>query len=133
MYNIQRISSALSFCGVIVILLFESSLVQAQSFKDPWGFAPQNRASIAGMIRQVESEKKAGAVATDAGGTTILTCGKGEASSEANSACIIMNNSDGILNVGQDSKGNQTSNNTKTQVQSSSNADAVLATLNGTN
>lgn len=117
---------------VILVATAPIFSVQAQSFKEPWGFAPQNRAAIASMIRQVEMEKKSAATMTNTG-TTILTCGKGEASSEANSACIIMNNSDGILNVGQDSVGSQTTSNTKTQVQSTSDADAVLAALNGGN
>ncbi len=131
MYNIHKTSAFLFVGGIFCLATIISSAAQAQSFKDPWGFAPQNRASIAAMIRQVEGEKKSSA-AVVAGGTTILTCGKGEASSEANSACIIMNNSDGILNVGQDSQGSQTSNNTKTQIQSTSRADEVLAELNGT-
>ena len=128
MFNIYKISPFAGFCLLCVTI----SPSHAQSFKEPWGFASQNRAAIASMIRQVETEKKStGAVASS--GTTILTCGKGEASSEANSTCIIMNNSDGILSIGQDSNGNQTTSNTKTQVQSTSSADAVLAELNGSN
>ncbi len=128
MYSIYKKSSILWFIILAYFLLFTQFPAYAQAFKDPWGFAPQNRASIAAMIRQVETERSASGAATS--GTTILTCGKGESSSEANSACIIMNNSNGVLSVGQDSKGNQTSNNTKTQVESVSNADEVLATLN---
>ncbi len=83
----------------------------------PWGFSNQNRASIAALMKQAEDSNSRGATAAQVGGdVTNLVCGNGANSSTAtgNSACIIMNNSNGDISTGQDSTGDQTAENTST-------------------
>lgn len=75
----------------------------------PWGFAQQNRASIAALIKQTEDRNETQSVTASAGGCDQLVCGKdGDLSATGNNTCIIMNNSDGVIQIGQDAQGNQT-------------------------
>ncbi len=117
--------AALVFC-----LVQAATPAHAQMAKEPWGFAPQNRASIAALMQQVE-DKSASASTQTASSGDVLICGGGGGSSTAtgNASCIILNNSDALLNIGQDSHGDQGSQNTVKDTNTSSPADDVLATL----
>lgn len=106
----------------------------AQMVSEPWSFQPQNRASIAALMRQVENENAQAVSATPS--ITTLVCGSdGKSSATGNSTCVILNNAAGNLNIGQDAQGDQSasSNTSETQNQSASSggADSVLATLEG--
>ncbi|MGB4056681.1 MAG: hypothetical protein WBK77_01195 [Alphaproteobacteria bacterium] len=95
--------------------------VQADNLNNaPWGFANQNRASIAALIKQVEDNgSSSGSNASGLVGSNItnLVCGDGQGSSKAqgNSACVILNNSTGDITTGQDTTGDQTAENTSTE------------------
>lgn len=106
----------------------------SQDRNQSWQFKGQNRASIAALIRDVEENGRGSGTAmiTPAGSYTNLVCGKdGQTSAAGNTTCIILNNSDGKIDVGQDSNGNQTATtNTETQ---QSDADAVLDALTNKN
>ncbi len=102
-------------CAVITILPFNYSHAQGMN-NNAWSPNPSNRASIAALIRQVEQGEASGSIgsAASANGVTQLICGTSSgdggltsATSQANSSCIIMNNSSGDLNVNQDSIGDQ--------------------------
>jgi hypothetical protein len=118
------------------------SPAQAQMATQPWAFQPQNRASIAALMRQVESPSP---VATTT--VTNMVCGSdGESSARGNSTCVILHNALGDIDVGQESNGDQTadadSSNNQQQSQSQAqqstaqanhtSADDVLSTLQGT-
>lgn len=110
--------------------------------KDAWDFTPQNRAAIAVAIKNIEDPGSGGG-----SGAGTIVCGgtsgaggqgaTGSASSAtANSACIIINNSDGaIVNTDQDSRGDQdadsttgtTTNNTSKKSGSIDEVAAILA------
>ena len=111
---------------------------EAQERNRSWQFSGQNRASIAALIREVEEGGDSnGAVAgyTSPGYTSLVCGGDGQASATGNSTCIILHNSDGFVDVGQDSDGTQTATSTS-QTDGASNtppsgSDDVLDTLNG--
>ena len=110
--------------------------------KAPWSFTPVNRAGLAIAIRDAEQ----GGTGGSGGGTTVVcggtsgSSGDGSngsgASSTANNTCVIVNNSSGaIVNVDQDSQGNQSSHSSsktksKTAAKSQS-IDEVAAILEG--
>ncbi len=114
--------------------------VSSQTMDRPWGFAPQNRASIAALMRQVETSSSATSATSAASqNVTSLVCGSdGSSSAKGNSSCIILNNATGDLIIGQDSVGNQDANSETTETTNVdetinvSGADDVLATLEGT-
>ena len=106
---------------------------------EPWGFSGQNRASIAALIKQVEDGSNSGTVVSGTSGNIVnLVCGADASSSATgNSSCIILNNSDADINLGQDSEGDQTATNEETtNVDETINTnveaiDDVLDTLSG--
>lgn len=114
--------------------------------KEPWNFQPQNRAGIAATIKAIEDGGN-GSGGGLGGGTTIVcggtSGGSGDgstgsgSSATANSSCIIVNGSTGsVINVGQDSDGNQdadaeTKTKTSNSKSSSGSIDEVAAILGG--
>ncbi len=96
-----------------------SGTASAQQFNQSWQFKAQNRASIAALIKQVEQEDEAGegTVTQVPVGYDNLICGGGDGQSAAtgNSTCIILNNSTGAIEIGQDANGSQTANNEASQ------------------
>jgi len=113
--------------------------------KEPWNFQPQNRAGIAATIKAVED---GGNGSGGSGGGTTIVCGgtsgaSGQgatgsgASSAANTSCIIVNNSDGsVINVDQESQGDQnsdaeTNSSTTNNKGSSGSIDEVASILAG--
>lgn len=106
---------------------FVSAPVQAQAGFNNSGWSPQasNRASIAALIRQVEEDDSTSSGAYAVGSTvTQLICGSssGEggqtsANAQANSSCIILNNSEGsVLSIDQLSDGDQDANAQSTEM-----------------
>lgn len=127
------------FFTAFLTLTFLSSLPAAANGlnNNPWGFSPQNRASIAALIKQVE-EKPVTQSGYGYGSVTTMICG-GDSSSAAkgNASCILLNNSTGTIEIGQDSEGDQTAtsdvtettNNTETTVASESSLADALSDL----
>lgn len=132
-------------------ILLSAIPAQAQGLNNS-AWAPKNganRASVAALIRQVEEgdEGSSGGYAAIGmgGGVTQLICGSnsGEgagasSNAQANSSCIILNNSKGDLNIDQASEGDQTadtSNTVTTSVDETINAaggaEEVLDALSG--
>lgn len=105
---------ALWFASLLIgILLGGQQSAQAQMVNEPWGFQQQNRASIAALMRQTEEGDGAGVVAAP-GSYDSLVCGSdGASSAKGNAICIIMNNSDGAIEIGQDSQGDQEATSTE--------------------
>ncbi len=116
---------------------------QAQMSDNPWTFSPQNRASIAALIRSVEEDdsNNSGVVASGTGGGIVnLVCGgEADTSAKANGSCIILNNSEGaVIDILQDSEGDQTAS-TEDNVTvdetivngNGEGVDEILDTLNG--
>ncbi|WP_420346718.1 hypothetical protein [Pelagibius sp.] len=107
----------------------------AQMYEQPWGFAARSGGSMAIFMKQVDAGMLDGSAgsgaAAVAGTTTYLVCGgEGSAGARGNSSCIILNNSDGAINTGQEAVGDQTAENTVTQTQNNG-ADEVSEILEG--
>ena len=121
------------------IFIIAPTSVQAQLMDQPWGFNGQNRASIAALMKQVEDQSGASSiVSSGSGDITSLVCGgEGDSTAKANSSCIILNNSDADIYIGQDAEGDQTATNEETtNVDETINTnveaiDDVLDTLSG--
>lgn len=107
----------------ILVLLAITATAQAQGLNNnAWSPGPQaNRASIAALMKQVEdgngSSSGTAFVGTGSGDVTQLICGSSNGESpaassnaQANSSCIILNNSTGALNIDQSSEGDQSAN-----------------------
>lgn len=107
----------------------------AQSMNDAWSFNTQNRASIAALMKQVHDSKSQAATTSTSGGATTLICGGGSADSNSsamgNSSCIILNNSTGSIEIGQDSIGDQSASADSEVSTNFDSTDDVLSTLNG--
>ncbi len=121
--NVQK--AAIIWAITLMVGFFLSGhAANAQQFNQAWGFTTQNRASIAALMQQVEKSEGTGNAVASGGGYDSLVCGgDGMSSATGNSTCIILNNSDGSIQVGQDSQGNQESSNTEdTTISGLSNA-----------
>lgn len=146
LYNVSPLIMAAA-----VTVAFVSAPAWAQGLNNnAWTPQASNRAAVAALIRQVEQDDGAssnsGALGYAGSSVTQLICGSnsGEgtggssANAQANSSCIILNNSDGALNINQDSEGEQSAdaNSTETTnidetINGANNVDDVLATLAG--
>lgn len=130
----MKILSGSLLLAVMAITPFSA---KAQMGDNPWGFSGQNRASIAALIKQVEDADKGTAIISGGGDIVNLVCGADASSSATgNSSCIILNNSDADINIGQDSEGDQTASTEETtNVEETINGvegiDDVLDTLSG--
>lgn len=101
-----------------------------QRSNQPWGFTQQNRASIAALMRQAEQPGSANGSA-GVSADTLVCGGDATTSAKGNSTCIILNNSTGSIQVGQESNGSQTAS-TDDTINVSDNEteiDEVLETL----
>lgn len=113
-----------------IAILSVAGAAQAQMMNNPWNFQPQNRASIASLMQQVEN---GGAGSAQVPSVTTLVCGGGgEAAASGNSTCVILNNAMGDVDVGQDSDGSQSATSSNTSVSDGpTDIDAIVAALNG--
>lgn len=114
-----RMSHVLAAAGAAVLLASAApQLANAQQFTDPVDIGGQrNGAAIAQMIERVEERDETSGVAGSGGGTTVesttVLCGGGgregtSSSATSNRNCIILNDANGEVQVGQDSAGDQT-------------------------
>lgn len=97
---------------ILGLVMGGAATAHAQMMNEPWSFTQQNRASIAALIKQTEDDENAVTATAAANGYDQLICGgDGASSATGNATCIIMNNSDGMIEIGQDAQGNQDANN----------------------
>ena len=105
----MHIMKSATFYGAAILSfsVFASGSANAQMNETPWGFTNQNRASIASLIKQVEDADSRNASEVVSSGVTQLICGgdSANASGAGNSTCIILNNSDGFIDLYQDNLG----------------------------
>lgn len=114
----KKINIIMAAIGMLLCNFSINSSASAQQFNQSWQFKTQNRASIAALIKQVEQEDEASTAVTQAPASyDTLLCGGGDGQSAAtgNSTCIILNNSTGAIEIGQDANGSQTANNEASQ------------------
>lgn len=149
MISIAKKTGAL-LASALIAATFIATPAKAQGLNNKaWSPETANRASIAALIRQAENGDGGGSaiIGTGSSNVTQLICGSnsGEgagasSNAQANSSCIILNNSDGALNIDQDSDGDQnadTSSVATTQIDETINnngaggAEDVLAVLAG--
>ena len=98
--------------GCVVALGMPTS-ANSQVLRQSWQFKAQNRASIASLMKQVEdSDKVSSTTSAATPSVTNLVCGgDGESSARANATCVILNNSDGSIELTQGAEGDQTASN----------------------
>lgn len=108
----KYIIAAVLLLSLVLGIAFYSNAAHAQMNNESWGFKQQNRASIAALMQQVESRDQA-TVASSGGFEQLVCGGDGQSSATGNSTCIIMSNSSGAIEIGQDAAGNQDANNTE--------------------
>lgn len=132
LYTSQR-ASFLSAAGLFGIVLTAAVPSNAQMANNPWSFQQQNRASVAALMRQAENGNSGNGSVQLA--PTNLICGSdGKSSASGNSTCVILNNSTGQIEIGQDSEGDQaatSSTDSETNMRITGDADDILATLEG--
>ncbi|MCG8547502.1 MAG: hypothetical protein MJE12_25170 [Alphaproteobacteria bacterium] len=110
-----------------------ASTATAQMLNEPRQFKQRDAAGIAFSLRQLRNSQSV--TAAPGGDSTILVCGGpgGGATSTANSSCIILNNSDSTLGIGQGSEGDQNSDSTIDTTTNTTTADEVSNILNQQN
>ncbi|MGB5950229.1 MAG: hypothetical protein WBG82_12985 [Parvibaculum sp.] len=105
------------------------ALAEAGQNKQAWQFPQTDGLTMAAIQRQATNP----ASSTIAGGSgTTLVCGgggTGGATATSNSSCIIVNNSTGQIDVGQDSKGNQSASNSAQTTTNNNNLSDALSSL----
>ena len=108
----------------------------AQMSQKPYSFQARDRAGLAVYMKNLEeSRNNSSNVSSTGSGSvdqTYLVCGGGSggATSQANSSCVIINNSDAALGLGQDSQGNQDSGSSTNTTTNTTTADEVSNILN---
>lgn len=124
------ITPTLMCTGVFLMAMVFGSLgAKAQVANEPWRFKDQNRASIAALMRQIDKEQTAATEAVAAGDALVCGDGGGSSSSKGNATCIILNNANAAIEIGQTSDGEQQATNTAPANSPQSPADDVLNTL----
>jgi hypothetical protein len=104
-----------AFIMTFAATLCPSSVYAQQGLNNnAFSFSPQNRASIASLIRQVEKEDTGSASGYAYGGGTTIVCGDGSSTAKGNSSCIVMNNSSGTVTLDQNSEGDQSAETNET-------------------
>src|SRR5688572_24151960 len=101
-------------CLITTVMTLPAPASEALMGNNAWGFSQQtSRASIAALMMQHDNNQSgAGAGGGNACG------GGGTATATANYTCIILNHSDGTINTGQTSDGDQNANAETTSVTS---------------
>lgn len=100
--------------GTLLVGLTAAGSAQAQLMESPFGFKARSGISNAMAMAQMKGNAVGGNGGAAGGGVTQLVCGQpGQSTSTANSTCIILNNATGDLTIGQDSVGDQSSENTE--------------------
>jgi hypothetical protein len=125
--TLRRVSlMALAVAGVCLA----AGTASAQMYKEPYTFQSTDRAGLAVYMKQLDSSKSNST--TGSGDATYLVCGGGSGGSTAtaNSSCIILNNSDASLGIGQGSKGGQSANSSTETNSTTTTADQVSNILN---
>lgn len=117
---------ALAVAGACLV----AGTASAQMYKEPWAFQSTDRAGLAVYMKNLSASGNNSA--TSSGDATYLVCGGsgGTSTATANSSCIILNNSDASLGIGQGSKGNQDAASSTTTNSTTTTADQVSNILN---
>jgi hypothetical protein len=113
----ERVSHVLAAAGAVVLLASAApQLANAQQFTDPVDIGGQrNGAAIAQMIERTEERGGISGASANGGSveSTTVLCGGGgrdgtSSSATSNRNCIILNDANGEVQVGQESSGDQT-------------------------
>jgi hypothetical protein len=123
-----RIAS-LTVAAAAGVCLFADTAV-AQLFEKPYAPQARDRAGLAVYMKNLQESRRNAASSELGGSATYLVCGGsgGQSTATANSSCIILNNSDAQLGIGQGSKGDQDANAATTTTTTT--ADEVSNILN---
>ena len=106
-YDMKKINKILTIA--VIALGFSTPALAQLMGTNGWSPQLQNRASIAALLQQVEENGSSGSSSSPAATSGVtLVCGDGgDATAKGNSSCIILNNSTGVIDLGQDSNGDQ--------------------------
>lgn len=132
---------AVSTALLLSALLLAPPPAAAQMYERPFGFAGRDRASLAVIMKQAESGMFDGNTSGSSASSglnynvTNLICGgdSGTASADANSACVILNNSTGNVGADQDAIGDQGATSDVASTQNNQGDGSLSNALNGLN
>lgn len=104
----------------------------AQMYEKPYSPQARDRAGLAVYMKNLEESRRNTVTSSGGGDATYLVCGGsgGQSTATANSSCVILNNSDAQLGVGQGSDGNQNANAATNTTTTTTTADEVSNILN---
>ena len=132
----MKMAHTLRTAGLAVVIAVGASMTAgtaiAQMFEQPYGFQARDRAGLAVYMKNLQESRSDNGTVASGGEATYLVCGGGTggATSTANSSCIILNNSDAALGIGQDSDGDQNSDSNVETNETTTTADEVSNILN---
>ena len=132
----MKMAHTLRTAGLAVVIAVGASMTagtaMAQMFEQPYGFQARDRAGLAVYMKNLQESRSDNGTVAAGGDATYLVCGGsgGSATSTANSSCIILNNSDAALGIGQDSAGDQNSDSNVETNETTTTADEVSNILN---
>ncbi len=116
-YRLAVIGTAALAAGAVLLAM---PLAQAQNIENNWTPTPQNRTSVAAMIKQAEEgvfEQQANPARVTGGsaGQGVVLCGGGgedKTAATSNLSCVVVGEgANASINLGQDSDGDQTADN----------------------
>jgi hypothetical protein len=101
-------------------------------YEKPYAPQARDRAGLAVYMKNLDESRRSSVTASGGGDATYLVCGGsgGQSTATANSSCVILNNSDAHLGVGQGSDGNQNANASTNSTTTTTTADEVSNILN---
>ena len=104
----------------------------AQMYEKPYAPQARDRAGLAVYMKNLKEARRNDVLSNGGGDATYLVCGGsgGQSTATANSSCVILNNSDAQLGVGQGSKGDQDANAATNTTTTTTTADEVSNILN---
>lgn len=132
----MKLTHTLRTAGLTVAIAVGVSMTAgtavAQMFEQPYSFQSRDRAGLAVYMKNLQESRSDNGTVAGGGDATYLVCGGpgGGATSTANSSCIILNNSDAALGIGQDSDGDQNSDSNVETTETTTTADEVSNILN---
>lgn len=104
----------------------------AQMYEKPYSPQARDRAGLAVYMKNLEESRRSAVTSNGGGDATYLVCGGsgGQSTATANSSCVILNNSDASLGIGQGSKGDQDADAATNTTTNTTTADEVSNILN---
>ncbi|MPY73813.1 MAG: hypothetical protein GEU87_06110 [Alphaproteobacteria bacterium] len=128
-----RLLRKFSFTAVVAAgACLVAGTAAAQMYEQPYSPQARDRAGLAVYMKNLKESRRSEVTASGGGDATYLVCGGsgGQSTATANSSCVILNNSDASLGIGQGSDGDQGANASTNSTTNTTTADEVSNILN---